>query len=435
MSPKKVLLITYYWPPAGGSGVQRWVKFCKYLREFGWEPIVYTPSNPEPPAIDKTLVKDIPDDITILKRPIWEPYSLYKKLLGMKKDAKLGAGLMKQEKGSSLLQKLSIWMRGNLFIPDARKFWIRPSVKYLTAYLEQHQVDAIATTGPPHSMHMIGLGVKENTGIPWLADFRDPWTNIDFFEDLSLSKWARNIHHRLEKKVLEQADSVTVIGPTMKKEFEEIVDKKISIITNGYDEDDFRDIAVAPSEDHFLLSHIGMMTPTRNPETLWQALTELNAESDEFRNKFRLQLIGKIDITIREKILHYSLEQNVDIIDYVPHDKIIRMQKESDALLLVINESPNANLLLPGKLFEYLAARKPIICLSPVEGDVCYVLDKTKAGILINTYDKEALKTHLRQLFNQWKEGNISSNNESIDEFSRKNLTQQLASQLDHLIS
>ena len=194
---KKVLIVVYYWPPSGGSGVQRWTKFVKYLRDFGLEPIIYTPSNPERPALDTSLENDIPEGLEVIQRTIWEPYSLYKKFVGIDKEEQLGSGLMISGKENSTLQKFSIWIRGNLFVPDARRFWIQPSIKYLTSYLLENPVDAIVSTGPPHSLHLIGLGLSKKTHIPWLADFIDPWTNIDFFEELKLNGPAKKRHHKL----------------------------------------------------------------------------------------------------------------------------------------------------------------------------------------------------------------------------------------------
>ena len=214
---KKVLIITYYWPPSGGPGVQRWLKFAKYLPEFGYEPIIYTPQNPEAPAIDESLLKDIPEGIEVLKQPIWEPYNWYRQFLGQK-DKKIGSGFVSEKKEPGILHKISVWVRGNFFIPDARRFWIKPSVKYLTKYLKENSVDAVISTGPPHSMHLIGLGLKKQLDINWIADFRDPWTNIDFYQELMLSSWADKKHHDLEKEVLTRADKVVTIGYTMSQE-------------------------------------------------------------------------------------------------------------------------------------------------------------------------------------------------------------------------
>lgn len=432
-SKKKVLVITYYWPPSGGSGVQRWVKFVKYLKQQGWDPVIYTPSNPERPAIDESLLSEIPQDTEIVTQPIWEPYTFYKKFVGIKKEEKLGSGLMKSGNESSFFQKISIWIRGNFFIPDARKFWIKPSEQFLVKYCAENNIDAIVSTGPPHSMHMIAKGVSGKTGIPWIADFRDPWTNIDFFEDLHLSNTARAIHHKLEKEVLDSADSIIVISPTMKKEFAEITDTPISVITNGFDETDFSD-AEPISNSKFVVSHVGMMTPTRNPDILWQALGELRDENTRFADNFNLQLIGKIDSSILDSIRSNNVENLVSVISYVPHSEIVRYQKGSDALLLIVNNTPNANLILTGKFFEYLAAERPIICISPVKGDMSEILQTTKAGSLFSYKDKQALKEHLLALFESWENDSLSYNTKNIQQFSRKNLTKKLIEELNTVI-
>ncbi|MCH2450323.1 MAG: glycosyltransferase family 4 protein [Gracilimonas sp.] len=432
MAHKKVLIITYYWPPSGGSGVQRWVKFTKYLREFGWEPVIYTPSNPERPAIDRSLSEDIPKDVTVLTRPIWEPHTFYKKIVGLKKDEKLGAGLMRTGNESSLFQDLSLWIRGNLFIPDSRKFWARPSVSFLKNYLIQNPVDAIISTGPPHSMHLIAMKISQNQSLPWLADFRDPWTNIDFFEDLKLSEFARKKHHKLEKKVLDSADNIVVVSPTMKKEFKEITDSDISVIPNGFDDADFSNSEYEQSSV-FTISHIGMMSYTRNPEILWETLAELNNSEKDFKNEFKLQLIGKMDAAIRESIKKYDIEELVEIHDYVPHNEITTIQQKSDALLLIVNNTPNAALLLPGKLFEYLAAKRPIICISPVIGDIKQVMDETNSGSFILYSEKQKLKAEIMRLYSNWKNGISSYSGAKAEKYSRKSLTKKLSEELNDL--
>lgn len=431
-SGKKVLIITYYWPPTGGSGVQRWVKFTKYLREFGWEPVIYTPSNPEAPALDESLLKDIPDDIEVMKRPIWEPYTFYKKFVGLKKEEKLGAALMTSGNENSFLKDLSVWIRGNFFIPDARKFWIRPSVKYLTQLINEKPVDAVVSTGPPHSMHMIGMRVSQKTNTPWLADFRDPWTNIDFFEDLKLSSFARKRHHTLEKKVLDRAGKILVVSNTMKKEFTEITDTDISVIPNGFDTEDFPENKYSPN-DYCTVSHIGMMTPTRNPQILWKALKELWDEVDGFKDNFRLHLIGKVDESIRLDINQSGIEPMVVFKDYIPHKEIIPVQQNSEALLLIINNSPNAALLLTGKLFEYLAAKRPIICITPVKGDAADVLEESPASTTILYSEKQKLKDHLKHIYNSWESGTDLYKGSRANKYSRRALTENLVSELNSI--
>src|ERR1051325_721406 len=308
---KKVLIITYYWPPSGGAGVQRWLKFVKYLREFGWEPIVYTPENPEAPATDPSLEKDIPGNLTVLKTKIWEPYNLYKGFIGQKKNEKINAGFLSEKEKPGLAERISVWIRGNWFIPDAREFWVKPSVKFLSGYLQKHKVDAIVSTGPPHSMHLIALELKRKFNLPWLADFRDPWTNIDFYKDLKLSKASDEKHKKLENEVLKYADKVVSVGQTMSDEFKKILgsdEKKFFVITNGYDEDDLykSEIKLDPK---FTLAHIGSINRDRNPAILWKVLAELVKENTELTSKLEIKLVGKTDVNVDKSIRESRLEK------------------------------------------------------------------------------------------------------------------------------
>ena len=211
---KRVLIITYYWPPSGGSGVQRWLKMSKYLPENGWQPVIYTPEEGEFPIIDTSLEKDVSPEAEVIRRPIVEPYTLYKRFLGVKETETVKAGFIKENgEKAGWKEKLSLWIRGNCFIPDARCWWVKPSVRYLKSYLKEHPVDAIISTGPPHSMHLIAMKLKEALGIPWIADFRDPWTEIDYYNDLHLTRWADRKHHRLEREVLTKTDKVITVAP------------------------------------------------------------------------------------------------------------------------------------------------------------------------------------------------------------------------------
>ncbi|HKR06499.1 MAG TPA: glycosyl transferase family 1, partial [Bacteroidia bacterium] len=308
---KKVLIITYYWPPSGGAGVQRWLKFAKYLREFGWEPVVYTPSNPENPVEDSSLFKDIPANLEVIKTPIWEPYGFYKKFVGRKKEEKINTGFLSEKKKTGFTEKVSVWLRGNFFIPDARKFWIKPSINFLSKYLTENKIDFIVSTGPPHSMHLIALGLKKKFNIPWLADFRDPWTNIDYYKDLMLSKSADKKHHQLEREVLANADLVVSIGNTMNEEFVRSqlqVDsaqlKKFHVITNGYDEEDLINNGVA-LDKKFSIAHIGTLVRSRNPEALWKSLSDLITSNSNFESDLEIRLVGKVDASVMELIEKY----------------------------------------------------------------------------------------------------------------------------------
>lgn len=429
---KKTLIITYYWPPSGGSAVQRWVKFVKYLRDFGWEPIVYAPLNPQYPVTDQSFIKDIPDNIKVLKKKIWEPYRLFKWFTGRGKTENLITGFTSESKKSKFRDNISNWIRSNFFIPDARKFWIKPSVNFLSRYLKTNTVDIIITNGPPHSMHLIGLKLKQRLNIKWVADFRDPWTKIDFYSDLLLTKYADNKHHKLEKVVLEQADQIIVVTKSVRNDFAASGVKNIAYIPNGFEENDFPDNPV--EMDHkFTIVHAGVLNKARDPKKLWQVLAELIKENKDFDRNMELLLLGNIDYSIIENLSGYNLDKHYQKINFMPHDQIIHYLRKAQVLLLPINNTTYAKGTIPGKLFEYLAAKRPVIVIGPTDGDVAAILNETKSGKTFDFDDIINLKSHLLNLFEKYKTGILKINPVNIERYSRKNLTAEIAAVLNKL--
>ena len=427
---RKVLIITYYWIPSGGAGVQRWVKFTKYLREFGWEPVIYTPENPEYPSEDFSFEEDIPTDVQVLKTPIWEPYDIYRRLFG-KKGQKINAGFIQENKKSGWKERLSIWIRGNFLIPDPRRFWVKPSVKFLKTYIEKNEIDAVITTGPPHSMHLIGLGLKRHfSQLPWIADFRDPWTNIDFYKELNLTKTADRVHRKLEKKVVQSADCVLVVSSEMVKEFSAFQPKSVRLITNGFDADDASNVK-AELDKKFSLAHIGTLNAARNPKTLWKALSALAVKNADFKRDLQIQLIGKTDFSVLEDLEQFQLSENLHKIAYLSHSEAIKKQNSAQVLLLLINRSANAKGILTGKFFEYLAAKRPVLAIGPTDGDVAQVLSETQAGKIADFDDEKAMKRIILEYYQKYKNGTLSVSSNSIDKYSRRELTGQLSGILD----
>ena len=431
---KKVLIITYYWPPSGGAGVQRWLKFVKYLREYGWEPVVFTAEGGELPVVDKSLGKDVPSGIEVITEPIWEPYTFYKKIIGQKKEDKIQTGFLTENKKPKLMERFSIWVRGNLFIPDARKFWIKPSVKNLSNYLNENKVDAIVSNGPPHTTHMIGLALKKKFNIPWLADFRDPWTNIDFYDKLMLSKWADKKHHRLEDEVIKHADALVTVSPNWAKDFKNQSKRDFNVIYNGFDEKDFTDKEVQ-LDQKFSIVHTGSMNKDRNPHNLWKVLGEICSEIEGFSDNLEIKMVGPTDIAIKNALHENNLNENLNKIDYVPHSEVANYLLGAQLLLLPINDTPNSMGVIPGKLFEYLAARRPIICIGPLKGDSCRIINETQAGYTFSFNNKSDLKSALILLYNEYTEtGKVECSSNSIEKFSRRNLTGQMADLLNEIV-
>jgi hypothetical protein len=430
---RRVLIITYYWPPSGGAGVQRWLKFVKYLREYGWEPVIYTPSNPEAPVEDTTLLQELPENLEVVRHHIWEPYAMYKRITGQKKDSRVQAGFLNEEKKPGKLEKLSVWVRGNLFIPDARKYWIKPSVKFLTGYLKNHPADALVTTGPPHSMHMIGQKLHNKLGIPWLADFRDPWTGIDFYHHLMLSEKADRKHQRMERSVIREANAVVAVGHVLADELARIGNREVHVITNGYDDGDIPDKPVKRNHD-FTITHVGAMNKDRNHKAFWKAVRQLIDSLEEQKEKIRIELIGKLDLSVRESIAQNDLSDYTIIKRYLPHRDAIGELCRSHLLYLPVNNTPNAKGILTGKLFEYLAVRHPILAVGPPEGEVSNLLKETKSGEIFDFTDQKGIFEYLKEHYEHYLAGNDPLLSTPVHNYSRKALTGDMAEILNNIV-
>ena len=303
----------------------------------------------------------------------------------------------------------------------------------MTKYQKSNPVDAIITTGPPHSMHFIGLGLKkEFPNLPWIADFRDPWTNIDFYKDLNLSYISDKIHHRLERKVIQNADCILVVSNGMKEEYELMNPKKLKVIPNGFDDSDTLNNEIQ-LDSKFSISHIGTLNAARNPKILWKVLSEICTENLEFKNDLQIQLVGKVDFSVLENIRLMNLQNQLQKIDYLSHSEAIEKQQRSQILMLLINNSGNAKGILTGKFFEYLAAKRPILAIGPVDGDAAEVLTQTGAGLIVDFYDEKGTKKIILDYYNQFKSNSLNIKADSVEQFSRKSLTKDLATILNSL--
>lgn len=449
---RKVLIITYYWPPSGGSGVQRWLKFAKYLPQYGWEPVIYTPLNPEANATDAQLLQEVSPSITVLKRKIVEPYGLYKRLTGKKSGGTIKANII-AEKPKSLMQRLSIFIRGNLFIPDPRFLWIRPSARFLIKYLKTHPVDAIISTGPPHSMHLIAKRVSRATGIRWIADFRDPWTKIFYFKHLHLSRYAESKHENLEQKVLDSCNRVVVVSPQMQRDFRRMTSTRVELVTNGFDESDFNLPGAKLEEGYFYIVHTGLFPENANPNLLWEAIGEKAAAESNFASKLRILLAGSTDSSVLESISMCGLKGNLTDYGYVEHSQAIALQKSASLLLLTLRKEPEAAAIITGKFFEYLASGREILAVGPPEGDLGKMLIEANAGSISDFCNKEGLRASIEKAFATWSRqqeqkqkqeqkqcGNEATQSaeehtlpESIMKYSRRNLTAEYVRILENI--
>lgn len=423
---KRVLIVTYYWPPSGGSGVQRWLKFVKYLVPAGWEPYVFTPENPSFTIEDKSLLKDVPASVEVIHFPIWEPYQLFFKLSSLfgKKNPQQVDFISTGKK--SLFQSLSAWVRGNFFIPDARVFWVKPSVNYLEDFISRNDINKIITTGPPHSVHLIGLRLKKkNPALHWIADFRDPWSEWDLLDTLSLTTLSRMKHQKLEREVLTKADRVITIAPYHVNRFEVLSGRTVDLITNGFDEEDFEGIENKQTEK-FTIRHVGIVDELRDPRPVMEALKQLSFSTPEFQQQVTVEFIGKVNAAFKNYVIEdKQLSSIVRFQDSIPHAQLLAGYGSTDLQLLVLAHTQLAPGNLPGKFFEYLASGKPILGIGPVEGDAADILKKTNAGVIRERGDVEGIKLELLRYYQSWKNGTPHKSS-GIELYSRKNLTLEL---------
>ena len=419
---KRALIITYYWPPAGGPGVQRWLKFVKYFREFGVEPIVYVPENPNYPLKDENFSSEIPSEVEILKYPIKEPYH-FANFISTKKTKAFSSGII-PKKEVSAIEKLMLYIRGNFFIPDARVGWVKPSVKFLTEYISKNPIDVLITTGPPHSLHLIGMQLKKELDIKWIADFRDPWTTIHYHKSLRLSKSSQRKHKKLEAAVLKSADVITVTSPTTKKEFEMITETPISVITNGYDVSEEIDYKL---DSKFSISHIGSLLSERNPEVLWQVLPKIRRENPSFKKDLQLKFVGAVSEDVKKSLVEYGLLEACKFLGYVSHSEAIALQRQSQILLLVEMDRPETRAIIPGKLFEYLAAKRPILALGPLGSDIEGNIAETKSGRFFTYQDSDILKLEILNWYKTFQNKELTIVSEGTDKYNRRELTKKMA--------
>lgn len=413
---KKALLISYYWPPASGPGVQRWLRFSRYFKENGIELTIAIPEGAAYPLVDDNLIHQVPAGITLIRIPIFEVVRL---------GGSTGVALTSERK-QTFTDKLKLWLRGNLLIPDARVFWIKPASHTLKKYIRQYPQDFVISTGPPHSTHLIALNLKKSfPETKWIADFRDPWTNIDFYRDLRLTSMADALHHKMERKVLQSADVVFTVGDVMSEEFRQMGAQNVYTLTNGYIFEDF-DYKNLELDKEFSIGHFGNMPAPRNPQIVWKVLKKLSDESEDFRRNLRIHLTGHVDSSVLESIAEYDLEKSTVRFGQIPHGESILMQRKTQVLLLVANNTPNAKGILTGKVFEYMGANRPVLAIGPEGGDLQKVIEETECGVFADYLDGEKVEKLIRGWYAAYKEGNLYVEGGGREKYSSGGLVKRM---------
>jgi glycosyltransferase involved in cell wall biosynthesis len=415
----KVLIVTYYWPPSGGAGVQRWLKFAKYLPEFGWEPVILTvdPQYAAYPVIDDSLNEDLPPDLRVYTTKATDYFAVYKK-----DKTKIPSAGFANSVDNTLKGKLLRFIRGNFFLPDPRKGWNKYAIRKASDIIEKTGIKHIITTSPPHSTQLIGLKIKKKyPEIKWIADLRDPWTDIYYYKQFYPTFFSKRIDSNYEKKVLNNSDKIITVGTSLKNIFsskQKGIESKIEVITNGYDDKDFK--GVEPTNPAKLtITYVGTLSDIYPVEGLVAALKRMKQEGIDFV----LWFVGSASEKTRQLILANIPDTSVEFLPYVIHSEAVKYMLSSTILLLIIPSHQSNKSILTGKLFEYLATGKPILCLGPTDGDAAEIIKSVGAGSVFNYNSNDAIYQFLVQ--SSGKIVQPPGTGKLI--YSRKELTRQLS--------
>ncbi|MBW8327139.1 MAG: glycosyltransferase family 4 protein [Prolixibacteraceae bacterium] len=418
---KKVLIITYYWPPSGGAGVQRWLKFAKYLPEFGWQPVILTvdPHYASYPQRDESLLAEVDSNCLVYTTKSFELYNLYKWVSG-KKEVPYGGFANESKEG--LLQKASKFLRGNFLLPDPRKGWNKYALKKAAELIQEFNIDTVVTTSPPHSTQLIGLKLKQKFNIRWIADLRDPWTDIYYYNQFKHTALALKIDKSYERKVIENADRLVTVSEDVKRIFAEKsslqIAAKTAVVPNGFDEEDFR-ITEVQAETRKIITYTGTISEAYDVDAFLDALVQMDTS---LKSNLLIRFVGKVPSSVAQKFRNTGLE--VELVGYVDHSKSIEYLFRSDLLLLVIPKVKNNQGILTGKFFEYLASQKTVLAIGPVDGDLARIMEETQCGKLFDYADADGMLRFAEEKLNA---PFTPSGNVLAKSYSRKELTRKIA--------
>ncbi len=380
--PKHVALVVYYWPPSGGSGVQRWLFFANYFAKNGVKITVLTPKNPRVAEIDNALTRKLDESIDIVYVDGWEPLQNNKSAIG----ENVG-------QGNSLKTKFMRFVRANFFIPDARVFWAKSAAKSFFSMHEKVPFDVLITSGPPHSLHLVGLKAKRKHNLHWIADFRDPWVGFFQNESLPMAKGAKCKHDQLQQRVLKNADRVVVTAPSLAKTFSNYT-KDVEVLTNGYES-----ILPKSSNQKSALLYAGSLKIQQNPALLWEAIQELTQEHNNFASQFLFEIYGNVADGVKKEIYRLGIEKWVKFSGYQSKAELDKRLPNAKALLLLGIDMPNTHNVIHGKLFEYMAANRPVLGIGPKPSDMEALFAAHHLGVYTEFKDKEQIKSTLLNWF------------------------------------
>ncbi|MEX2116105.1 MAG: glycosyltransferase [Bacteroidota bacterium] len=435
---KKVLIVSYYFPPSGGPGVQRVLKFVKYLPVFGWQPVVLTVENGDFPARDESLLKEIPPTVTVYRTKIFEPYSLYRKLTGKAEGSPVDVeNIPGSPRKRSLTESFAAFIRSTFFIPDARIGWYPYATTEGLEIIRNEGIQAIYSSSPPYTTAVIARRLHQMTKLPWIAGFRDPWTGFLSTPD----RWffPAAVDRYLESSVIRDA---TIIEAAWRGILKDIMKKNSAVdctklfhLPNGFDSEDYPPVDREPG-DRFVVTYTGSLYGKRNPEMFLKAVEELVAEGSVDPGRILLQFIGRFGAEVRDMVERSGIRQSVRLVPYLPHAESIKELLRSDALLLIVDNARGSEEIVPGKVYEYIGARRPIIALAP-EGAVAELIRETRSGFVAEGSDVGKIKSAFLEYYRKFPYDTpaIEQDMRAVQKYERREITRHLASLLDAVTS
>jgi len=421
---KRALIITYYWPPSGGSGVQRWLKFVKYLPGLDWIPTVITTEDGDYPAIDESLLKDVPSIIKVIRTKTPTFGKLFQKVIGKK----VPYGSLDTDKNDSFMRKISIWMRLNFVIPDARKIWNEQAFKAASKELQSTKYDVLITTGPPHSTQLVGLKLKNKFKIKWLTDFRDPWTKMGYLKNVKRWKISTFFDSILERKVIRNCDVAIAASKKIMDDFNNI--NKIHLITNGYDHEDFEHIKILKDNKNFTLNYFGTIPSESSPVPILKAV---NLLFEKRINNIHLNFYGNVSDVVKIELKEYDENNLITFHSYIPHNEMLNLLVDSSMLILIINKVKNNKGILTGKIFEYIGSGAPVLGIGPEDGEAAQILKETEGGKMFYYDQIEKIVEFIEEKFHDWENRKKRIINKKVENYNRINLTKKLVKVLNEI--
>ncbi len=433
MEKKKILFIVYNFPPAAGAATQRIIKFLKYLNKFGYKTFVLTVDKVDYPDLDYTLIEKIPPDTKVIKTKYWTPFGIYRKITGRKENEKIPVAFIK-DNHKSLAERISVFLRLNVFLPDAKIGWLPYAVRVGKRLIKEEKIDVVISSGPPHTTHLIAKSLKSKTGVKWIADFRDPWTDIDYYSGMKRTNFAEWVDSKLEKSVLKNADYVV----SASEGYLEIIKSKgvknnYEVLTNGFDPEDFQNIKIK-EQSKFIITYTGNMPATRNPESLWIALEELARENNDFFENFEFHFAGVMDDEIRSEISSKKFYNKFVDHGYLSHQDVLELTFNSHLLIMIVNKVATSKEILPGKIFEYIASGNFVLVIGPEDGVSAKLINYIGQGIAIGYEGTERIKNLILELFKKWQNGELHKFfTETRNQFTREEITKKLIRIIENL--